>query len=235
MIMGTLCFYHFRHHISGKKTNSILDAFYFTAALATSIGYGDLTPDTNLVMLLVSLFGLLGMILFGLMVNMVIEIVFKPDEYDANQQTRDESDLVDDTCMTSLILFAFHMGGGTFLLHFLERMDYIKAFFCVTSTITCIDSDGCFITKSGRVFSLFWMVSGTIFIGHLLFSFMELTTLERRMSLAKLFLERRMTRAEFNAADIMQAEYILLKLKEMGRLSQKDIEPIIEELQNLSL
>ncbi|XP_024976293.1 two-pore potassium channel 1-like [Cynara cardunculus var. scolymus] len=201
MVMGTICFYHFRHHISGKKTNSILDAFYFTAALATSIGYGDLTPDTNLVKLLVSLFGLLGMLLFGLMVNMVIEIVFKPDEYDANQQTQDESNSVKETCKAALMLFALHMGGGTFLLHFLERMDYIKAFFCVTSTITRIDSHGCFIMKGGRVFSLFWMVSGTIFIGHLLLSFMELNAQETRMSLAKLFLERRMTRADFKAAD----------------------------------
>ncbi|KVH99177.1 hypothetical protein Ccrd_022581 [Cynara cardunculus var. scolymus] len=114
------------------------------------------------------------------------------------------------------------MGGGTFLLHFLERMDYINVFFRITSTNTSIDSDGCFITKCGRVFSVFWMVNGTIFIGHLLLPFMELNIQERQMSFVKLVLERKMTRADFKAVDIVTPKtYIPQREKIVANISAR--------------
>lgn len=95
------------------------------------------------------------------------------------------------------------MGAGTTVLVAAEDLDFVHAFYCVVGTITSLGYiDKCFSTKGGRVFALFWILSGTIYLGQLLFTFAVLHTQRRQRSLVKWALSRKTTPADLEAADL---------------------------------
>uniref|UniRef100_A0A251V7P4 Putative potassium channel domain-containing protein n=1 Tax=Helianthus annuus TaxID=4232 RepID=A0A251V7P4_HELAN len=77
---GTLCFHLTRHQIAGNKTNSVLDALYFTVVTMTSVGYGDVIPDSTLTILLACLFVVLGMLIVGLVLGKAAEVLVVKQE-----------------------------------------------------------------------------------------------------------------------------------------------------------
>lgn len=57
LIIGTLVFH-------GLEQWSFVDSFYFTATTLTTIGYGDLTPSTDLSKIVTVVFALSGVTIF---------------------------------------------------------------------------------------------------------------------------------------------------------------------------
>ncbi|KAJ0765624.1 putative EF-hand domain pair, potassium channel domain, EF-Hand 1, calcium-binding protein [Helianthus annuus] len=250
---GTLCFYFLRHQIKGRKTNSVLDAVYFTVVTMTSVGYGDLFPGSDLTILLACLFVFFGMLLIGLVLSKAADLLVEKQELllakafhmhqtvgTAETLKRMESNRVRNKCILLVVLLVVLMGAGTAVLVAVEDLDFVHAFYCVVGTITSLGYiDKCFSTKGGRVFALFWILSGTIYLGQLLFTFAVLHTQRRQKSLVKWALKRKTTPADLEAADldddgvVVAAEFILYKLKEMGKISQEDMTPIMEEFERL--
>ncbi|KAK1435588.1 hypothetical protein QVD17_01354 [Tagetes erecta] len=250
---GTLCFYLLRHQINGKKTNNVLDATYFTVVTMTSVGYGDLFPGSDLTILLACLFVFLGMLLIGLVLSKAADLLVEKQEillakaFHMNQTVgtaetlkRMEDHKVRNKCILLVVLLVVLMAAGTVVLVAVEDLDFVHAFYCAVATITSLGYiDKCFSTKGGRVFALFWILSGTIYLGQLLFTFAVLHTQRRQKSLVKWALKRKTTPADLEAADldddgvVVAAEFILYKLKEMGKISQEDMAPIMEEFERL--
>ncbi|GJZ50378.1 two-pore potassium channel 1-like protein [Tanacetum coccineum] len=83
--------------------------------------------------------------------------------------------------------------------------------------------------KCGRVFASLWILSGTVYVAQLLFTFALLHTERRQRSLVKWVLKRQTTAAEI----VVAAEFVIYKLKEMGKISQDDITPIMDEFETL--
>ncbi|KAI3673158.1 hypothetical protein L6452_39274 [Arctium lappa] len=246
---GTVCFYLTRHHISGKKTNNVLDALFFTLVITTSVGYEDLSPDGTLAILLASLFALLGVFLIGVVLSIAAELLVKQRELlhkvvsnkhltvaDANSRKRRESKKVKNKFMIIVVLFLIHMVVGTAILVSVEDLDFIRAFYCISSTITSASSGMCFSTKSGRVLALFWILLGTIYKGHVLFTFMEIYPESKRIWVVK---TDTTTPQDLVAADldgdgvVVLAEYILYKLLYTKKLCQEDVAPIFQEFRRL--
>ncbi|KAJ0608655.1 putative EF-hand domain pair, potassium channel domain, EF-Hand 1, calcium-binding protein [Helianthus annuus] len=177
---GTLCFHLTRHQIAGNKTNSVLDALYFTVVTMTSVGYGDVIPDSTLTVLLACL---------------LLEV---------------------------------------------EDLDFVHAFYCVVATLTGLGYiHTCFTTTGSRVFAVFWILLGTVYVAQLLFTFALLYSERKQRSLVKWVLKRKTTTSDLEAADfdgdgvVVAAEFVLYKLKEMGKISQDDITPIVDEFETL--
>ncbi|PWA97363.1 two pore domain potassium channel, EF-hand domain pair [Artemisia annua] len=250
---GTLCFYFLRHQINGKKTNSVLDSVYFTVVTMTSVGYGDLFPGSDATILLACLFVFLGMLLIGLVLSKAADLLVEKQETllakalhthqtvgTAATIKQMESHRERNKCIILLVLLVVLMGAGTTVLVAVEDLDFVHAFYCVVGTITSLGYiDKCFSTEGGRVFALFWILSGTVYLGQLLFSFAVLHTQSRQRKLVKWALKRKTTPADLEAADldddgvVVAAEFILYKLKEMGKISQEDMAPIMEEFERL--
>ncbi|KAM0045800.1 putative potassium channel domain-containing protein [Helianthus debilis subsp. tardiflorus] len=215
---GTLCFYLLRHQINGKKTNSILDAVYFTVVTMTSDGYGDLFPASNLTILLACLFVFFSMLLIGLVLSKAADLLVEKQEVllvkafhmhqtvgTAETLKRMESNRVRNKCILLVVLLVVLMGAGIAVLVAVavEDLDFVHAFYCVVGTITSLSYiDKCFSTEGGRVFALFWILSGTIYLGQLLFAFAVLHSQSRQKSLVKWALKRKRTPADLEAADI---------------------------------
>ncbi|KAK9072242.1 hypothetical protein SSX86_008675 [Deinandra increscens subsp. villosa] len=250
---GTICFYLLRDQINGKKTNHILDATYFTVVTMTSVGYGDLFPGSTATILLACLFVFLGMLLIGLVLSKAADLLVEKQELllakafhmhqtvgTAETLKRMQNHKVRNKCILLVVLLVVLMAAGTAVLVAVEDLDFVHAFYCVVATITSLGYiDKCFSTEGGRVFALFWILSGTIYLAQLLFTFAVLHTQRRQRSLVKWALKRKTTPADLEAADldddgvVVAAEFILYKLKEMGKISQEDMAPILEEFEKL--
>jgi len=77
---GTLCFFLIRNQIKGQKTNGILDSIYFCVVTMTTVGYGDLVPDSILAKLLACIYVFTGMALVGLFPSQATDYVVEKQE-----------------------------------------------------------------------------------------------------------------------------------------------------------
>ncbi|KAL6195918.1 hypothetical protein ACLB2K_031535 [Fragaria x ananassa] len=68
------------NQIEGEKTNAILDAVYFCIVTMTTLGYGDLVPDSILAKLLACAFVFTGMALVGLILSQAADYLVEKQE-----------------------------------------------------------------------------------------------------------------------------------------------------------
>lgn len=250
---GMVCFHLARHQISGKKTNSILDALYFTVVTMTSVGYGDLVPNSDLTILLACLFVVLGMLIVGLVLGKAADILVEKQAHllvkalhmnetvgEVEILKKIKTKKVRNKCIILVVFLLLLMAAGTGIFVSVEDLDFVRAFYCVVATLTGLGYiDKCFSTTGGRVFAVFWILLGTIYVAQLLFTFALLHTERRQRSLVKWVLKRKTTTADLEAADfdgdglVVAAEFIVYKLKEMGKINEDDITPIMDEFETL--
>ncbi|XP_057969836.1 two-pore potassium channel 1 [Malania oleifera] len=253
--VGTICFYFIRHQIKGKKTNGILDAIYFCIVTMTTVGYGDLVPNSVPTKLLACAFVFTGMALIGLILTKAADYLVEKQErltvkalhqlhMDGQREILEEIEpnRVRHKCFVVLIVLLVLMITGTIFLCSVENLDFVDAFYCVCSTITTLGyGDKSFSTKAGRVFAIVWILTSTICLAQFFLYLAELKTESRRRSLVKWVLTRRMTNVDLEAADldddgvVSVAEFIIYKLREMDKISQEDISLVIEEFEDLDV
>ncbi|TYI78165.1 hypothetical protein E1A91_D06G192200v1 [Gossypium mustelinum] len=143
--------------------------------------------------------------------------------------------------MTSLLLVVLIISGISFLI-LVEGMEFIDAFYCVCSTMTTLGyGDKSFSTQEGRMFAILWILSSTICLGQFFLYLAALYTEKRQRSLVKWVLNRKLTPSDLEAADmdhdevVSAAEFILYKLKEMGKICQDDVLLLMERFKDLDV
>ncbi|KAJ6317169.1 hypothetical protein OIU76_012840 [Salix suchowensis] len=255
LVLGTICFYAVRDDIKGRKTNPILDSVYFCIVTMTTVGYGDLVPDSAPAKLLACVFVFTGMALGGLILSKAADYLIDKQEIllikalhmheklgPAAFLKETETIKVKYKCYLALAILSVLMLVGTLFLYMVEDLDIIDAFYCVCSTITTLGyGDKSFSTGGGRLFALFWILTSTIGVGLLFLYIAELFTESRQRALVGWVLTRKTTNSDLEAADIDEdgvvtaAEFILYKLKEMGKISQEDIGLAMEEFEDLDV
>lgn len=250
---GTTCFYAVNNQIKGEKTNGILDSIYFCIVTMTTVGYGDLVPNSVLSKLLACAFVFIGMALAGLFVSKAADYLVEKQEillvralhrYQKVGPTdilkEIETNKVRYKCIIMLVLLLVLILVGTIFLVLVEGMSIVDAFYCVCSTITTLGyGDRSFSTTGGRVFGVFWISTSTVTVAQFFLYVAEFNTEKRQKALVNWVLTRKMTHVDLEAADIDEdgvvsaAEFIIYKLKEMGKISQEDIALVMEEFQDL--
>ncbi|KAJ4872056.1 Two-pore potassium channel 1 [Raphanus sativus] len=98
---------------------------------------------------------------------------------------------------------------------------------------------GALTLEPGRLFAVFWILTSTICLAQFLLYVAELNAETKQRELVKWVLTRRITNNDLEAADldgdgvIVAAEFILYKLKEMGKIDEEDIDGILQEFEQL--
>lgn len=253
--IGAVIFYLVRQQITGKKTEGFLDALYFTIVTMTTVGYGDLVPNSDLTKLLACAFVFTGMALVGLILSraadylvekqevLLIKALHRHNKVGPTQILKEVE--VNKTRYKFFVVFFLLLVlivTGTIFLVSVEKLDVIDAFYCVCSTITTLGyGDKSFSTEGGRVFAVFWILTGPICLGQLFLYIAELTTEKRQKDITKMVLTRRTTKADLEAADLDDdgtvgvAEFVIYKLREMGKISEEDISLVMQEFEELDV
>ncbi|BBH00640.1 Outward rectifying potassium channel protein [Prunus dulcis] len=153
-----------------------------------------------------------------------------------------ETEKVKFKCVTVGILLLLLVIVGTVFLCLVENLEVMDAFYCVCSTITTLGyGDESFSTGGGRIFAVFWILSSTICLAQFFLYLAELYTERRQRSLVKWVLARRLTLSDLEDADLDHdkvvgaAEFIVYKLKEMGKICQEDISLVMETFKKLDI
>ncbi|CAA2955570.1 two-pore potassium channel 1-like [Olea europaea subsp. europaea] len=255
LVIGTICFSFVMEQIKGEKINEVLDAVYFCIVTMTTVGYGDLVPNSVATKLLACAFVFSGMALVGLILSKGADYIVEKQEMLLIKALRMrqklgaaeilkelETNKVRYKCLTTMAFLVVLILVGTVFLVTVEKLDIVDAFYCVCSTITTLGyGDKSFSTKAGRVFAIFWILTSTLCMAQFFCYIAEFNTESRQKALVKWVLTRRMTNVDLEAADLDDdgivgaAEFVLYKLKEMGKINQEDILLVMEEFESLDV
>ncbi|CAM8889499.1 unnamed protein product [Rhodiola kirilowii] len=251
--IGALCFFLVKDQLNGKKTNGVIDALYFCVVTVTTVGYGDLVPGSTTAKLLACIFVFSGMAVGGLFLSKAADYIIEKQEVQfvramhrsdktgpAEILKEAETNKMEYKFIVSSALLLLVIIVGILFLHLVEGFDLIDAFYCVCSTITTLGyGDESFSTGTGRLFAIFWILSGTAFVAQFFLYLTEMYTQKRQKAFFQWVLSRTMTSADLEEADldhdkvVSAAEYILFKLKEMDKISHDDVQMLLERFHNL--
>ncbi|KAH7673339.1 Two pore domain potassium channel protein [Dioscorea alata] len=252
---GMVCFYAVRDQIQGHKTNDILDALYFCIVTMTTVGYGDLVPNSIGSKLLACAFVFIGMAIVAIFISKSADYLVDKQEALLVRalhihKNSGKAHLIRETemskvkhklLMTAMFISVLMLTGTVFLVK-VEKLSLVDAFYCVCSTITTLGyGDKSFSTESGRIFAIFWILISSVSLAQFFFYLAELKAEQKQQLLARYVLTRRMTFVDLEAADldhdgsVSGAEFIVYKLKELGKISEEDIALVMEEFDDLDV
>ncbi|GFP80499.1 two-pore potassium channel 1 [Phtheirospermum japonicum] len=252
---GALCFFLVRSNIKGNKTNGIIDAVYFCIVTMTTVGYGDLVPDSTSSKFLACVFVFIGMGLIGLLLSKAADTIVENQEIflvkaihmrdkcsPAEILKEVETNRVKYRFLTVLFSLLMLVIVGTIFLWRKEGLGLFDAFYCVCATITTLGyGDESFSTSGGRLFAAVWILMSTVCLAQFFYSLAELYTERRRKSFVEWVLSRKLTVSDLEAADldddneVSAAEFVVYKLKEMGKIREDDIAMVMEWFKQLDV
>ncbi|KAL3503612.1 hypothetical protein ACH5RR_038061 [Cinchona calisaya] len=205
--IGSISFHFLSHQIKGKKTNGFLDSIYFCIVTITTVGYGDLVPNSVATKLLSCVFIFSGMAIIGLLgirgadyliekqemllgqAMILQEEVINPQQFVNEFKTR----IVWYKLVREIIFLLVLIVVGIIFLNRVEKMDFVDAFYCVCSTISTLGyGDERFSTKAGRVFAIFWILISTLCLARLFLNVVEVRIEKRRKELVTWIVTKRL-------------------------------------------
>ncbi|KAE8734312.1 Two-pore potassium channel 5 [Hibiscus syriacus] len=257
LALGVVIFWFNRHNFLGNETHPVVDALYFCVVTMCTIGYGDIIPNSVATKLFSILFVLVGFgfidILLSAMVCYVLDLqesyLLRTVEHEGQKKDSARSYIIDVKkgrmrirmkVGLALGVVVLCIGIGVGVMHFVESLVWLDAFYLSVMSVTTVGyGDRAFKTMSGRIFAAIWLLVSTLAVARAFLYLAEARVDKRHRSMAKWVLGQDMTVSEFLAADIdnngfvSKSEFVIYKLKEMGKVSEKDIMQISETFDRL--
>ncbi|KAL8460848.1 hypothetical protein ACS0TY_032378 [Phlomoides rotata] len=255
--LGVVIYSFNRDNFTGLETHPVVDALYFCIVTMCTIGYGDITPSSTATKLFSITFVLVG---FGfidiLLSGMVTYMLDLQENYllksikNGVAAARDTRSYIIDVkkgrmrirmkVALALGVVVLCIGVGVAFMHFVEELDWLDSFYLSVMSVTTVGyGDRAFSSLSGRVFASIWLLVSTLAVARAFLYLAEARVDKRHRRMAKWVLGQDMTVAQFLAADIdnngfvTKSEFVVYKLKEMGKVSEKDIYQICQQFERL--
>ncbi|KAF4373218.1 hypothetical protein G4B88_027033 [Cannabis sativa] len=140
----------------------------------------------------------------------------------------------------ALLAVALCIAIGIFGLHYIEKLSWIDSFYVSVTSVTTVGyGDFSFTTFQGRIFAIIWLSISTLAVGQSFLFLAELRIDKRHRETAKIILHKKIKAVDLAAADldydgaISKSEYIIFKLREMGKIAETDITQICKEFDSL--
>ncbi|XAR72434.1 hypothetical protein NMG60_11019063 [Bertholletia excelsa] len=253
---GVIIYSYNRDEFSGNETHPVVDALYFCIVTMCTIGYGDITPSSTATKLFSMMFVLVGFgfidILLSGMVSYVLDLqekyLLRNVKIDGKEDNP-KSYIIDVKkgrmrirmkVALALGVVVLCIGIGAFVMHFLEDLVWLDSFYLSVMSVTTVGyGDRAFKSMPGRIFASIWLLVSTLAVARAFLYLAEARVDKRHRTMAKWVLGQDMTISQFLAADIdnngfvSKSEYVIYKLKEMGKVSDKDIMLISQKFDHL--
>ncbi|KAJ3683916.1 hypothetical protein LUZ60_014143 [Juncus effusus] len=235
---------------SGHETHFAVDAVYFCIVTLCTIGYGDITPATGFTKAFSCVFVLVGFGLIDVLLSGAVSYMLDLQEaailagarggilVDA-QKGRMRIRMKVGLAVGVVILC---IGAGAVALYWIENLDWLDSLYLSVMSVTTVGyGDRAFRTVSGRAFASVWLLVSTLAVARAFLFLAEARIDRRHRRLAKWILHRDITVDDLLAADlnhtgfVSKSEFIIYKLKEMGKIEDKDIFLICNQFDKLDV
>ncbi|XP_057439156.1 two-pore potassium channel 5 [Lotus japonicus] len=242
-----------RDRFSGIETHPVVDALYFCIVTMCTIGYGDIAPLTPVTKVFACVFVLVGFgfidILLSGLVNFVLDLqehVILTGLQMGGRAGFSARDYIVDVAKgrmrirlkvgLALGVVVLCIGIGCLVLYFVEGLDWVDSIYLSVMSVTTVGyGDRAFKTLPGRLFAAVWLLFSTLMVARAFLYLAEARIDKRHRRMAKNVLQRDITVEDLIAADInhtgfiSKSEYVIFKLKEMGKIQEKDVMQICDQ------
>ncbi|XVE83622.1 hypothetical protein DITRI_Ditri16bG0101900 [Diplodiscus trichospermus] len=240
----------------GIETSKPVDALYFIVVTLCTIGYGDIVPDTTFTKIFTCFFILIGIGFIDVLLNGLVKYICDRHEsvllstVDENRfNTMIETLLIDKEkrrmrirmkVALALVVVVVCIAIGTVAVHFLENLDWVDSFYLSVTSVTTVGyGDIAFTTLKGRCFAILWLLLSTFAVARAFLFLTELRIEKRNRRIVKRVLQTKTTPGDLVAGDldnkgsISKSEFVICKLKEMGKIEENDILQICNQFDAL--
>lgn len=255
LTLGVIIYWSNKDHFKAIETHPVVDALYFCIVTMCTIGYGDITPDSTATKLFSIMFVLVGFGFIDILLSGMVSYVLDLQEnyllrtIKLGRQHDGRSYIIDFKkgrmrirmkVALALGVVVLCIGVGVTVMHFVENLGWLDSFYLSVMSVTTVGyGDSAFSSMAGRVFASIWLLVSTLTVARAFLYLAEARVDKRHRRMAKWVLGQDMTVAQFLAADIdnngfvSKSEYVIYKLKEMGKVSEKDISQICKNFDRL--
>ncbi|KAJ8455360.1 hypothetical protein OPV22_035174 [Ensete ventricosum] len=254
--LGMLAYFFNLRGFSVVQTHPAVDAMYFCIVTLCTIGYGDITPVTPVTKAIACVLVLVGFgLINALLTNAVNHLLNLQESAIIDSvccaSTRPTSYIVDaekgrmrirTKVGLAVVAVVLSIGVGAVVLRLLENVDWMDAVYLSVMSVTTVGyGDGSFKTTRGRIFASIWLLVSTLAVGKAFLYLVEARINKRHQRIAKWILKRDLTVKDLFAADLNQkgfiskSEFVIHKLKEMGRIGEKEILSICDQFNKIDL
>lgn len=257
--LGVVIYSFNRDNFSGIETHAVVDALYFCIVTMCTIGYGDIAPLTPATKVFACVFVLVGFGFIDILLSGVVNYVLDLQEnmiltgiqvggapaggFSARNYIVDvEKGRMRIRLKVGLALgvVVLCIGMGTMVLYFVENLDWIDAVYLSVMSVTSVGyGDRAFKTLPGRLFAAIWLLFSTLAVARAFLYLAEARIDKRHRRITKWVLHREITVEDLLAADInnngfiSKSEYVIYKLKEMGKIAENDVLQICNQFNKL--
>ncbi|KAF5732492.1 Calcium-activated outward-rectifying potassium channel putative isoform 1 [Tripterygium wilfordii] len=255
-IIAGIVFYLTSGSFKGTTTFKPVDAAYFSVVTLCTIGYGDIVPDTTFTKLFTCAFILVGFGFIDILLNGLVTYICDRQEavllstVDENRfNTMMQTYMIDKAkgrmrirmkVGLALAVVIGCIAVGTVMVHFLEDLNWVDSFYLSVTSVTTVGyGDYAFTTLTGRCFAIIWLLVSTLAVARAFLYLAELRSDRRNRRIAQWVLQKKMTLGDLVAADldndgcISKSEFVIFKLREMGKIAEKDILEICKQFDSI--
>ncbi|KAM7500637.1 hypothetical protein LguiA_025051 [Lonicera macranthoides] len=254
--LGVVIYSFNRKHFKATETHPVVDALYFCIVTMCTIGYGDITPDSTVTKLFSIMFVLVGFGFIDILLSGMVSYMLDLQENYLLKTVKgtggehEPGSMIIDVkkgrmrirmkVALALGVVVLCIGVGVAVMHFVEKLGWLDSFYLSVMSVTTVGyGDRAFTSMPGRIFASIWLLVSTLAVARAFLYLAEARVDKRHRMMAKWVLGQDMTVAQFLAADIdnngfvSKSEYVIYKLKEMGKVSEKDVLQICKKFDRL--
>lgn len=254
--LGVLIYSLNHHNFTGIQTSPVVDALYYCVVTMCTIGYGDITPTNTATKVFSILFVLVGFGFIDILLSAMVTHVLDLQESHLLRtilKSRSENDrrsyIIDVKkgrmrirmkVGLAMLVVLLCIGVGVCVMHYVEMLGWMDSFYLSVMSVTTVGyGDKAFQSLSGRFFAAIWLLVSTLAVARAFLYLAEARVDKRNRRMAKWILGQDLTVSEFLAADldhngsVSKSEFVVYKLKEMEKVSEKDIMLISDQFDRL--
>ncbi|CAK9146296.1 unnamed protein product [Ilex paraguariensis] len=244
LTLGVVIYSVNRKHFNAIETHPVVDALYFCIVTMCTIGYGDITPASTVTKLFSITFVLVGFGFIDILLSGMVGYVLDLQEHYLLRRIKggphDPGSYIIDVkkgrmrirmkVALALGVVVICIGIGVAVMHFVENLGWLDSFYLSVMSVTTVGyGDRAFTSLPGRIFASIWLLVSTLAVARAFLYLAEARVDKRHRKMEKWVLGQDMTVSQFLAADIdhngfvSKSEFVIYKLKEMGKVSEKEI------------